>query len=157
MDVVFSTNATSPLLPTNYTLYRRIGSRQTDGSSNWLAFTQVGDLFLYNTVGQRDVNGTVVSSTGAINLTLASVPLGLSVQARVQGFTAVGTVNLYPTFYTSDPTSTSPIGNIGSAHNAVLDIMTSTAQAIRAIGATSTGSATHLYTIGYADRRGRDS
>lgn len=46
VDVVFSTNATSPTLPTSYTQFRRIGAGITNGSGQWVLFQQNGDVFL---------------------------------------------------------------------------------------------------------------
>jgi hypothetical protein len=37
-DVLFSTSATAPTSPTNYSLFRRIGAARTNGSSQWTAF-----------------------------------------------------------------------------------------------------------------------
>jgi hypothetical protein len=51
VDVLISTSATSPTLPTSYTKKRRIGSVKTNASSQILAFTQVGDQFLWSTSG----------------------------------------------------------------------------------------------------------
>jgi hypothetical protein len=47
VDVLFSTSATSPTMPTNYTKKRRIGSFRTNASAQVIAFTQNGDEFLW--------------------------------------------------------------------------------------------------------------
>lgn len=82
VDIVFSTNATSPTLPTNYTLFRRIGSMKTDGSSQWLKFTQNGDEFIWaaqvTELSAQNNNGARVS------LTLAGVPTGIVVMAHLR-------------------------------------------------------------------------
>lgn len=78
VDVVFSTNATTPTLPTNYTQYRRIGSGRTNGSAQWVRFSQNGDRFTwYESV--YDV-GASSSGSGTVARTL-TVPLGLAVDA----------------------------------------------------------------------------
>jgi hypothetical protein len=44
VDVLISLSATSPTLPTNYTLSRRIGAMRSDGSAKWMKFIQDGDV-----------------------------------------------------------------------------------------------------------------
>jgi hypothetical protein len=78
VDVVFSTNATTPTLPTSYTLYRRIGSGKTDGSSQWTKFTQTGDTFIW-AAPVTDVSG-IATTTSRANKVL-SVPTGVVVAA----------------------------------------------------------------------------
>lgn len=41
--VILSTNFTAPALPYGYDMFRRVGSIRTDGTSNILAFTQLGN------------------------------------------------------------------------------------------------------------------
>lgn len=76
VDVVFSTNATSPTLPTNYTQFRRIGARRTNGSGQWDSFTQIGDLFIINTP-ILDVNDGASGTTDKTG-TLTNVPTGVN-------------------------------------------------------------------------------
>ncbi|MFN7610988.1 MAG: hypothetical protein ACK5QX_08650, partial [bacterium] len=76
VDVVFSTNSTSPTLPTNYTQFRYIGAGLTNGSGQWVAFTQVGDEFYWSTP-VLDINAA--GSTSAQLATL-SVPRGRKVK-----------------------------------------------------------------------------
>ena len=77
VDVVFSTNATSPTLPTNYTQYRRIGSGKTNGSAQWVKFVQNGDDFYWDTPAAADLNGA--GSVTAVSLTV-NVPTGIKVK-----------------------------------------------------------------------------
>jgi hypothetical protein len=78
VDELCSTSATAPTMPTNYTKKRRIGSFKTNSSSQILAFSQLGDEFLWKTsVG--DVNGVSISTT-ALTPTL-TVPTGVKVNA----------------------------------------------------------------------------
>ncbi len=78
VDILISLSATSPTLPTSYTLFRRIGSMLTDGSSHWVAFTQVGDLFIWVAPF-----GDLSSVTIGVSLTLETltVPTNVSVGA----------------------------------------------------------------------------
>lgn len=78
VDVLFSTSASSPTMPTNYDQKRRIGSIKTDGSSHFVQWVQDGDTFQWNTPVQ-DVNATN-PGTSAVTRTL-SVPTGVRVEA----------------------------------------------------------------------------
>lgn len=78
VDVVFSTSASAPTLPTNYTQYRRIGSGKTNGSAQWTSFVQDGDYFRWLT-GVLDVNATN-PGTASVSATL-SAPTGVNVEA----------------------------------------------------------------------------
>lgn len=82
VDVLVSLSATSPTLPTNYTLFRRISSMKTDGSAHWVAFTQVGRMFLW-AVPPVDMVATTIANTRQ-TLTLASVPTGVVVQSLIK-------------------------------------------------------------------------
>ena len=78
VDVLISLSATAPTLPTNYTLARRIGSMKTNGSAQWIKFSQNGDEFLWDAVNGPDVNfgGTTAVQSGVVN-----VPTGVKVNA----------------------------------------------------------------------------
>ncbi len=62
VDILFSVSASSPTLPANYTLFRRIGSGRTDGSAHWLAFTQTGDTFIWATANADVTAGSTTSA-----------------------------------------------------------------------------------------------
>jgi hypothetical protein len=82
VDVIFSTSASVPTLPANYTQYRRIGAGKTNGSAQWVKFVQNGDVFnLDATV--LDINDGA-TGTSAKTGTLASVPTGVIVTALLQ-------------------------------------------------------------------------
>lgn len=125
VDVVFSTSATSPTMPANYTLKRRIGSMKTNGSAQWTGFTQIGNNFIL-TVPVRDV--AAVTGTTTHTLTLASVPSGIAVLANFRGsvynpstlggavwFHPVAVTNASATFnlYTSAYDNSAGIGSVG--------------------------------------------
>lgn len=78
VDVLISTSATSPTLPTNYTLFRRIGSMKTDGSAQWTKFSQFGDEFLWD-AAVNNVNGS--PATTAIQTIAVTVPTGIKITA----------------------------------------------------------------------------
>lgn len=79
VDVIFSTNASAPTLPTNYTQYRTIGSGRTNASGQWEPFTQNGNLFLWSTP-VVDVNASALSSSA---LTKFKVPTGKIVRPKL--------------------------------------------------------------------------
>jgi hypothetical protein len=97
VDVVFSTNSTSPTLPTNYTQFRYIGAGLTNGSGQWTAFTQVGDTFTW-AVPVVDFSG---AGSATATLMTCSVPRGrkMVVSFNVNASNNQGT-------YVSDPAST---------------------------------------------------
>lgn len=76
VDVLISTSASSPTMPTNYDRKRRIGSMKTNGSAQWTAFIQNGDQFKWVT-WSYDYSGTSGATTRQ-NLTL-NVPTGVVV------------------------------------------------------------------------------
>lgn len=161
VDFIISTNATSPALPTSYTKKRRIGSILTDGSGHILAFYQLDDWFYWKTPTQ-DVSAIAFGTTAA-NYTI-NVPPGVTVMAR--GIVGVSASSGTPEIYLYNPLSTDDIvtfqnatvGGYGSASvgSGQADILTNTAQQIRAIGNTATGSPTLSWrTTAWLDYRGR--
>jgi hypothetical protein len=85
VDLLVSLSATSPTLPTSYTISRRIGSMKTDSSAHWVAFTQFGDQFIWssNAASAIDVNynPTTTQSSQTVN-----VPTGVTVLAQIRGW-----------------------------------------------------------------------
>lgn len=79
VDVVFSTNSTSPTLPTNYTQFRYIGAGLTNGSGQWTRFFQYGDEFRWDSPIQ-DFSGAGVTTASLLTL---SVPRGRKMQVLV--------------------------------------------------------------------------
>ena len=73
VDVLISTSASSPTMPTNYTVFRRVGSILTDGSSNILAFVQLADTFLWKAPVINLDNVSAASTT----TTALTTPLGI--------------------------------------------------------------------------------
>jgi hypothetical protein len=78
-DAIFSTNATSPVLPSGYTKYNYRGSVLTDLSGNIRAFTQYGNFFEYKTA--------ILSYSGPLTTTETflqlPVPLGVICESRL--------------------------------------------------------------------------
>jgi len=107
VDVLASESATSPTMPTNYTLKRRIGAVYRSSGAAIRSFKQNGDTFRL-LVPILDVNSTN-PGTSAQTATL-SVPTGIQVFADVipamQDLTPTGSSNLLVTAL--DETDTTP-------------------------------------------------
>ena len=167
VDVVFSTNATTPTLPANYTQYRRIGSGKTNGSAQWVKFVQRGDLFLID-VPTLDINSTAPGSTAQAGA-LDSVPLGVVVDAmlNIGILESAGSDLAYVSPFTvSDmaPSLSAPPGVSVKSHSSTawgwspITVTTDTNQEVRF--RLATGGATSLFravTLGWIDTRGRNS
>jgi len=88
VDAIFSTDNSAPTLPTNYTVYRRIGAFLTDGSGNINGFWQVGDRFYWDSDPITDVSVTA-TPTNWNHIALTVPPLA--------GIYAFGTATLQNT------------------------------------------------------------
>lgn len=161
VDVLFSENASTPTLPTNYTLFRRIGAVYNDSGGNIRAFFQDGDVFLWN-IMPFDSNATNQAQT-AVARTI-STPLGLRCVAMCLGFTFSTTEQPALAIYHGDQ-DTSQTFNIGdftapAANNAAAGftlVRTNTSSQIYTKGNGS--NADHyawIVTKGYFDTRGRN-
>jgi len=161
VDVLFSTSPTAPTLPTNYTLFRRIGSMATDASSHWYKFSQLGDEFIWDTAFTSASNLTPGNTT-ANTLTL-SVPLGIQVVGLVSGQVVSTAAAEARTYFSpmdksdeacagGNANAGSNIANAGFAFQ--LAIRTDTSRNIRFRFLSSTTSL-YLNTIGWLDTRGR--
>ena len=167
VDCVFSTSASAPTLPTNYTLYRRIGSGKTNGSAQWTKFIQDGDYFKWD-ASVLDVN-TTNPGTAAVSATL-TVPLGVNVQA-IMNAQGVGATNCF-TLHISDlatadetPSRTAaPLGAITTANVAptitasrIVERTNTSAQVRYRIEASGASDIVRIATLGWFDTRGRNA
>jgi hypothetical protein len=160
VDVLFSLSATAPTLPTNYTLFRRIGPILFI-SGVWVKFAQVGDNFLWS-VPFNDANATAVNTTAI--LILLSVPTGIKVSARYRGyFTATNQNILISSPDEADNAPQAVAGNntyfsviaTGSTTVPFGEMVTSTDTSGR-VRARATGAGTvTIATFGWTDTRGR--
>lgn len=80
VDVLFSTSATSPTMPTNYTKKRYIGAVFNNGSGNISAFKQTGDWFEYS----GDAVTALSTATPSTSITTLAMPV-----PRIEGIVAV--------------------------------------------------------------------
>lgn len=162
VDALFSLSATSPTLPTNYDVSRRIGAVLTDGSANIIAFFQDGDRFLWD-VPVRDLNGEVVGTTAELHA--LSVPPSTRPVAAI---TSSNTVALAFVLITApEQTDTAASGAVhnlqspdrdngafnGSIFDGTLKADSSSQLRLRA----SANVDVDAVTLGWIDRRGRDA
>lgn len=170
-DVVFSTSASSPTMPSGYTYYRRIGAGLTNGSAQWVKFTQSGDTFYWD---------AAVLDVSANNPGTAAVTRTLTVP-RVTGIVHIGNWSvvdnpdgtnslLVSTLNITDAApslSAAPLSQVSGADNAAggatiqasgqIATLTNGSGQVRTRVSTS-GANTNVYgaTVGWVDRRGRD-
>lgn len=162
----------TPTMPSGYTYKRRLGSCRTDGSGNFLPFSQQGDEFLW-TASILDVSANN-PGTSAVSRTL-TVPTGVRVWAlfnihfRNAG-SGVSPLLLISALDRNDEVpayNAAPIASTGIAINASggsTDIgggpytcRTNTSAQVRSrVDGSDANVTIYLATLGWVDRRGRD-
>jgi len=165
VDVLFSLSPTSPTLPTNYTLSRRIGSIKTNGSSQWTAFTQTGDQFIW-AASVTDVNNTALvasrvsktltTPTGVSTLALFRYGINFSALTAVI-FTALQEADQAPADTPAFGDAVSPVPSVvaGTTYAAgSLQRLTNTSSQIGVRASTTSGNYS-IYTYGWVDTRGK--
>lgn len=89
-DVYFDTSILATNIPSGYTKYRRIGSvYYISAGSGIRPFIQRGNYFLWNALGNLDVNGNTSTTASLVTL---SVPTGFPVEAHINTSSAGGTI-----------------------------------------------------------------
>ncbi len=170
VDVLISLSATAPTLPTSYTDFRRIGSGRTNGSAQWVLFSQVGDEFLWASPvidvdavnpGAAAVTRTVTTPTGVVTSALLTV--------GINGSTTGANAAYFSSLSVTDQASQSAItaalalpatigtNGVASAWNFTpATIRTNTAAQIRSRIATSGATdRIGIVTLGWVDQRGK--
>jgi hypothetical protein len=155
VDIVFSLN-TSPTLPTNYTLFRRIGSMKTDASAHWTAFTQVGDTFVWAT---SITDLSAANNAGARSAVTLTVPPGVQVTATFRasgGATGAGTIlAIFTSLLETDQTTPSDLAMILNTQAAgSFERVTNTSAQI-GFRTSSTNGTISIFTYGWKDSRGK--
>jgi hypothetical protein len=166
-DVVFSTSASSPTLPTNYTQYRYLFPWRTNGSAQWvlMVYSANDDSFLLDTP-VLDIN-TNNPGTSAVSATLASLPTGIKVKAIINamGTDSSGGIQLYVSSLdqsdqapsaTAAPLSTS-ISTTASTSSSVskVEVRTNTSAQVRYRVQSSAGTTNvRIATLGFIYRMG---
>ncbi len=152
---------------TGYTLFRRVGSFLTDGTTpgNIITFTQTGDNFSWNSSIQ-DLNITA-PGTGEVPRTITSVPLGVVVHADIV-MIGVRPDSSSETFYLvgpggqtlPTPSATNMDGRTatGTSHFSVAKLVrTDTARIIKTQQSGSNANAqVKIQTHGWVDDRGQN-
>jgi len=156
-DILFSTSASAPTMPTDYVYKRRVGSIKTDGSGNIIAFKQFGDNFFWLT---RPVERSLAAAADtSAHLLAISTPLGVNTMAMVMGITNTASgqfVNIqspYETDITPDANNTITQGSTYNAY--MLNILTDTSSQIRH-RSSSTGNNFSIISRGWIDYRGKN-
>jgi hypothetical protein len=167
VDVLISLSASAPTMPTNYTLFRRIGSMKTNGSAQWTKFIQDGDTFQWDAAV---VDVTAVNpGTAAVTRTL-STPLGVRCQAVVTAGALASSAADNPAGILISDLSISDQGPaIGGAFSIIsynaptqlgglVSVMTNTSSQVRSrIFNSTSGTTLYVTTHGWVDRRGCDN
>lgn len=158
-----STSASSPTMPSGYTLKRRIGSFRTNGSAQVIAFVQQGDVFTWD-VPVSDW-ATTNPGTSAVTRTL-TVPTGVVVFAWFSNTESNTTNNRNVLWTALDQTDTAPTNSLYSmrincaaayAVSSEFYVKTNTSAQIRyRTDASGAADVTSGSTHGWVDRRGRD-
>lgn len=164
IDAGFDTSVSAANIPTGYTKYRRIGSVLTDGSSNIIGFTQVGDQFLWDDP-PLDISAND-PGTSAVTATL-SVPTGVKVfvECNIQAWRSTGLVSSLvssldqddeaPTFGAAPLRTTQ--NNSEHTSNTWRRVRTNTSGQIRYRLDFSDGNVTmYIATLGWIDDRGKN-
>lgn len=85
-DILFSTSATAPTMPSGYAGFRRISAIKTDGSGNIIQFLNFGRNFTFKTpLLDVDVASAIVDAAYVL-----SVPTGIEVKAKIGMFCSGG-------------------------------------------------------------------
>lgn len=154
VDALFSTSATSPTMPSGYTLKRRIGAVLTNSSGDILPFKQWGRNFDWVTpvvdYTNATLSGTVEPAT--------SVPNGLAVEGRyvLAGYgTAAGWSYIF--VHPSDCNAVSNVGQWASGNTSAaswgstyVEMRTSTARKIK-LSQSGVTADIQLITCGWRD------
>lgn len=157
VDLLVSLSATAPTLPTNYTLFRRIGWLRTIAGVFWKPITQVGSKF-YWTTPVADANALTVGVTRVL-ITITAPPTSVAfVRGLGYNASALTTFLVQPTAELDQAPSSSSgymlaneVINGGGTSSFVVPVDSSSQIAARAATASSV---IDLATYGYDDDRG---
>lgn len=168
VDVLVSLSATTPTLPTNYTLFRRIGSMLTT-ASQWTGFIQIGDQFRWT----PPIRNISVTNPGTVAVMRAlTVPTGIVVEVDIVVLTAnASSTAVYGLISSSAEPDTAPSGagifNFGTNHNTlgalqvatpIRGVWTDTAAQVRTrLSVSGASDGLIIDTFGWFDPRGRNT
>jgi hypothetical protein len=166
-DVLFSTSSSAPTMPSGYDKKRYIGAVKTDGSSQFIAFTQFGDEFYWSTP-ILDVNAFTGSTSASTKV--LTVPSGRNMLAILNVDLGGGTTQ---TVYISNlaltdlaPTingGAAPMSSLGGTSSAgniensgMARCWTDTSASIR-VRNSANGAVLNIATLGWVDQRGKNA
>lgn len=163
--ILVSTSASAPTLPGSYIYKRRVGSVRTNGSAQFIAFTQDGDYFLWATA-LLDVN-TTNPGTSAVTSTL-TVPTGVNVHAYINAHIAasgtaarvivsdIAMTDVAPSSGAAAPGSTTGGNASQDGRVGLINVRTNTSAQVRYRCDNSDGSTImRINTLGWWDYRGK--
>lgn len=160
VDIITSTNATAPTMPASYTRKRRIGSLRTNGSAQWVTFTQDANTFIWSVPVQD--NSTASTTPTLKTLT---VPPGIRVRALVRCVFGNGSLDNLLVSSPLEASSAVDAGGIvnrtltyfgsGSASTMTLEIITDTSSQIRMVTSSGSTNTAAITTYGWVDMRGQ--
>lgn len=162
VDVLVSLSATSPTLPTNYTLFRRVGSLCT-AASQWIKFSQFGDEFLWD-ISVSNLNavpGDTIAHSLAVNVPTSVKVTAILAVGAIAGTAADGRVVLSELDKSDEAPATSnvnagPVGaNLLQGYQRFM-IRTNTSAQIRYRMFSTTGQLI-VNTSGWIDSRGKNN
>lgn len=131
VDVIFSQNGISPVLPSGFGLYRRIGSFTTNASAQVRQFSQIGNRFLY--IERPIVSQSAVAlGVGGNLITLNGIPADVRVKPIISSQI---TAAVAWAFYES--ISTYPSTQIPGVNNTAANTYLRQGQAAAMVGAYS--------------------
>jgi len=148
---------TAPTLPTNYNMKRRIGSIRTNASSQIIAFSQVGDQFLWK-VPVVDISNAAAGATGSAGAAVAiTVPSGVKVIALLRTYVVpTGAINFGLTSPDVSDASIDIVSCAASVYTgAYWQVRTDTASHVMEYSSGTTGSGIYVITTGWLDNRGK--
>lgn len=154
VDILTSNSATAPTLPTNYTQFRRIGSMKTNGSFQWVAFTQNGDEFLWAVLSPDLAPAALTTAFANYALTL---PTGITVVAKfnAQITSANNALVVSPSQSGTGFNAWNIVGGTALGGSCFLLVLTNTSAQICA--KSNAASSLYVDVVGWTDRRGRDT
>jgi hypothetical protein len=155
VDILFSGSITNPLLPSGYTVFRRVWSIYTDASANIMPYVQSGDWCAWAVQINSFSSGNLGASPTIITM---ATPLGIKVEAQflLLVISGAGRVGLMDPD-TGDPTAVLfwPVATKISAQDLSSRGYVFTDVNSRVVGYADANMTSSVITIGYRDPRGK--
>lgn len=160
-DALFSASATSPTMPSGYTLFRRLFSIMRE-SAAIVAFAQDGDYFARKT-GVLDIDVNTPGTSAALRA--LRVPTGIKVEAFGNVFVAAAAAATM--HFLNDPDANAQAPNLSGAPGATIytpaagfnavqfRCRTDTSARVRSQNSTANADVVRASTHGWVDTRGR--